>query len=452
MANRDLALAAPAPAGLGVVWSLAWPVIATLAVESVVGLVDMLMVGRLGATAVAAVGVGVHLLSAVSTVMFAVGTGILAIVARHVGAGERAEAAEVLAQSIVAAVLLAIGVVVPVIVWAPELVRALGVADTVASGAAAYLRRVMVGVPAEAVLFVIAFGLRGAGDTRTPLVIGGLVGAVHVVGDWVLIFGRGGLPALGVLGAAWAAALSYVVGTAAALALVMRRACVLPLTLRALRPRPGVVRRVLRVGYPAAAEHPVMQVGFLLYMVFAARYGTAAVAAYVIGVRILALSFLPGFGFAAAASTLVGQHLGAQRPDAAARGGWTSTRLAVGMMTAAGVAIFLLARPVAGLFTEDPQVVAATVSFIHVLAVAQPLMAIDFTLGGALRGAGDTRFPLVAALAGFYGCRLGMAALVSMALRLDLVWLWLALIGDYVVRAVLKGRRFRSGRWQQMVV
>jgi len=117
-------------------------------------------------------------------------------------------------------------------------------------------------------------------------------------------------------------------------------------------------------------------------------------------------------------------------------------------MTTGGIAIFLAARPIARTFVDDAAVVDAAVSFIRVLAVMQPLMAVDFTLGGALRGAGDTRFPLWAVAIGFYGCRLGFAWIASRLLDLGLFWVWFALVGDYVARALLKSWRFRSGRWQ----
>src|SRR5437763_1050589 len=122
---------------------------------------------------------------------------------------------------------------------------------------------------------------------------------------------------------------------------------------RGFRIRTDVVRRVLRIGVPAAIEHLLMQVGFFLYIVFAAHHGTAPVAAYFIGVRILALSFLPGFGFAAAAATMVGQSLGGGRPDDAERSGGAAVRLALWLMTAAGVVILVAARPIARLFVDD---------------------------------------------------------------------------------------------------
>ena len=428
-------------------WSLAWPVIFSFSIESVVGLCDMLMVGRLGPTAVAAVGVGIQILGAVDAMLFAVGTGALAIVARHVGAGERREAEETLRQSIVTAIGLSALVMVPVFVFAPELIAAFRVDEHVVAAGTPFVRLVMLGVPSGATLFVIVCSLRAAGDTRTPLAIGMVVGVVNVAAAWVLIFGRLGFPALGVVGAALATPLAFTAGAAMGLVLLARGGLVLGFRWRPLRLRSDIVRRVLRIGVPTAVEQLLMQIGFFLYIVFAAEYGTAAVAAYFIGVRILALSFLPGFGFAAAASTMIGQNLGAGRPDEAARSGWAALTLSILMMTAAGVVIFAAARPIARLFVDDVEVIADAVSFILVLAAAQPLMAIDFTLGGALRGAGDTRFPLVSVLIGFYVCRLGAAYLVTFVLGLEIVWLWLAMIGDYFARSALKAWRFRSGAW-----
>lgn len=433
-----------------IIWTLAWPVIITFALESLVGLIDTLIVGRLGAAAVAGVGVGTQVLYAVSIAMTAVGTGTLALVARHIGARNHADADEALVQSILAAATLSIAVILPVIVWAPTLVAAFGVEAEVITLGASFIRVVMPSIPPMAVLFVIASALRAAGDTRTPLAIGAVVNVLNVVGNYVLVFGKLGLPALGVVGSAAATTIAFVAGAAIGIWLLVSGR--LLLRLRWQRPRADVIRRVLRIGYPAAAEQTLMQIGFFVYLVFAARYGTSAVAAYFIGVRILALSFLPGYGFGAAAATLVGQNLGAGRPDLAERHGWESNRLAIYLMSAGGAIIFLAARPVARLFVDDPAVIADTVSFIRVLAAAQPLMAIDFTLGGALRGAGDNRFPLLAVVVGFYGCRLGWAYAAAYLLNLSLFWVWFALIGDYLARALLKGYRFHTGRWKSIPV
>jgi putative MATE family efflux protein len=434
------------------IWALAWPVILMMSLESIVELLDVLMVGHLGAPAVAGVGIGTQILFAVNTVLIATATGTLAIVARHVGAREVRHAEEVTMQSILAASGMAAAVVIPVVLWAPAAVRAFGVEENVVRVGSVYLRIVLLAAPFDGVLGVLAFALRGAGDTRTPLLVSIITGVVKVALSYVLIFGVFGLPALGVAGAAIGTVAAFATGSLLLAGLMAGGTLGLRLHRKDIGVRPAVLRRLFVIGYPSAFENILMQFGFFLYFYFAAKYSTSAVAAYVIGVRILGLSFLPGFGFAAAASTVVGQSLGAGRPQRATRAGWETVRLALYPMTAAGVVIFVLARPIAQLFVDNAEVVEKTTTFIRVLAAAQPLMAIDFTLGGALRGSGDTRFPLWAVLIGFYVCRLGSAWVATDWLQLPLLWLWLALVPDYVARCALKGARFRSERWQTLKV
>jgi putative MATE family efflux protein len=431
-----------------IIWRLAWPAIMTFGLESLVGLVDALMVGRLGADAVAGVGVGTQILNAVSVMNMALATGTVALVARHIGAAERRAAEAVVMQSLYLAVLMGLSIAVPVYIWAPQLVSIFKVAPGVLESGAGFVRMIMPAVPCMAVFAVVAAGLRGAGDMRTPLLIGGVVNLVNVCAAYTLIFGKFGLPALGVRGAALASAIAFAVGAALGLAALLRPSSALRLERGRLAPDVGLARRIVSVGSPTGIEQLLMQVGFLLYLGIAARYGTAAVAAYFIGVRILALSFLPGFGFSAAASTIVGQQLGARQPRHAERSAWEANWLAMGMMSVAAILIFIFARPIASLFIDDAEVINDAVSFIRVLAAAQPLMAADSTLGGALRGAGDTRFPLLTVIVGFYGARLGFAWAAANVFDLSLAWVWGALIGDYALRAALKAWRFHSGVWQ----
>jgi putative MATE family efflux protein len=451
-AERPLSLASSREHSRAVIWSLAWPVIITMLSESLVGLVDMLFVSRLGAASVAAVGVGAQILGGVSVTMTAVGVGTLALVARAIGANRTAEAERVLGQSIVVAATLAVCVVVPVILFAEPLVRAFGVEPHVVELSAGFVRIVMCSIPASAVIFVIASGLRAIGDTRTPLMVGVTVNVLNTAGNYVFIFGKLGIPALGVRGSSLGTTLAFSIGMSFALYLLAAGRLRLRVRLADLRLHWDTIRRVLLIGYPAAVEQLMMQFGFFVYLLFAARYGTDAVAAYFIGVRILALSFLPGFGFAAAAAALVGQNLGAGLPRRAESSGWHATWMSVALMSTTGVVIFVFAEPIAHLFVDTPAVVAGAVAFIHMLAASQPLMAMDFTIGGALRGAGDTRFPLLTVLVAFYGCRLGMSLLVVGVLHLSLAWLWASIIGDYVARASLKAWRFKRGAWQAIAV
>ncbi|HEY6394343.1 MAG TPA: MATE family efflux transporter, partial [Candidatus Binataceae bacterium] len=316
---------------------------------------------------------------------------------------------------------------------------------------ARYLQVVMLSEPFQGIFLMCASGLRGAGDTRTPLWIGGIIDVLAIILNYIFIFGKLGIPALGVDGAAVATLIAIAIGGLLFFWALSVDGMVLNFRWHKLWPDFGLGWRILRVGNPAAIEQLVIQFGFVAYVAFVASYGEKEVAAYFIGVRILALSFLPGFGFSAASATLVGQGLGAGDPNFSRKAGWESTRMSIVMMSAMGLVFFVFARQIAALFIQDPQVIEYTAAFMYALAAAQPLMAIDWTITGALRGAGDSQFPLWGSLAGFYGLRLFLTILIA-HFGGPIVWIWWSLLADYVVRSSLKSWRFWSGKWETVVV
>jgi putative MATE family efflux protein len=433
------------------VWALAWPVILSFALDSILGLASMLMVGRLGAEAVGAVGLATQILGAVRAGIAAVGTGTVALVARYIGANDRETAEEVLKQSVILGVLVSTVIAIPVIVFAPQLMTLFNVKGQMAALGARYLQVVMLSEPFQGIFLMCASALRGAGDTRTPLWIGGIIDVLAIFLNYVLIFGKLGMPALGVDGSAFAALVAMSVGGVLFFWALSLDGMVLNFNWRNLLPDWDMGWRILRVGNPAAVEQLVIQFGFIAYVAFVASYGEKEVAAYFIGVRILALSFLPGFGFSSASATLVGQGLGAQDPEFSRKAGWVSTRMAIVLMSAMGLVFIVFARQIARLFIDDPQVIDYTVTFMYALGAAQPLMAIDWTITGALRGAGDSQFPLYGSLAGFYGVRLFVTILIARH-HGPIVWIWWSLLVDYIVRSVIKTWRFRTGRWMTVQV
>jgi putative MATE family efflux protein len=430
------------------VWTLAWPSMTLFALQSLVGVVDFLFVSSLGTQAIAGVGVAVQIQFLTFGLLEAVTTGTVALIAREIGSGRPSEAARamrtalVLAAGFGALLMLAMPASDRIVGW-------MGVAPEVVSLGGRCLRILLgFGIPVS-VGATLAMGLRGAGDVRTPLAIGIVTNLVNVVACWTLIFGRMGAPALGAEGSVWASGIAFVTGALLFLWLWGRGDLVLPTAPWRGNVTAALARRVLRVGIPTALERGAFQLGLLLFLRIVAGFGTEPISAYLIGVRILAFCFVPGFGFANAAATLVGQNLGAGRPDEAARSGWRATAGAVGVMSSVGLAIILLARPLAGSFgAVGEETVRLTVIFIYILGAAQPLMAIEFTLGGALRGAGDTRFPLFSLLAGLLVFRLGAAEFLAKPLFGNVVAVWSCLLADYAVKGALLSWRFRSGRWK----
>jgi putative MATE family efflux protein len=297
---------------------------------------------------------------------------------------------------------------------------------------------------------VIATGLRASGDTVTPLLFGIAGALVTVFSLWLLVMGGFGFASMGVAGAAAAIVAGSWLGATISFTL-WRTGKLL------LQPRPGGddfdrarIRRLLRVGLPAGAENFSFQIGFVVFIGIIARYGNAANAAYQLGVNVLSFSFLVGQAFSIAASTLVGQHLGARDEAGAERSGWRAMTLAIAVMVVFGALIIGFAPPIAAFMSKDPRVVQLTISFIWVLGSVQALMALEFTLGGALRGAGDTLFPFFTVMSGLAFGRLAFAALF-MFLGKPIEWIYAALIVDYVIKGVLFVSRFRGGRWKTML-
>jgi len=248
-----------------------------------------------------------------------------------------------------------------------------------------------------------------------------------------------------VLGAAIATGSSFALAGSVLAVLWRRRTRAMPRDPERALTRPRV-RSLLRIGIPAAVEQLFWQGGLIGFLFVVGRYGRDPFAAYGIGVQILSFSFVVGFGFSIAASTLVGQHLGAGDPAGARASGWRAMRWSICAMIGLGAVMMATGEHIARALIDDPEVVRLTRIFLMILGAAQPLMAVEYALAGALRGAGDTRFPLLTTLVGLVGVRLGLASLGAW-LGLEITWIYGALILDYVAKATLLIWRFRGDAW-----
>ncbi len=442
---------AASPQALGV-WELAWPTMLSLLTQTVVRWADFVMVGSLGPAALAAVGLGGQTYWLVQSVSIVVPTGVIALLARAVGARDDRLADATLRQGLWLGAMLGL---VTALIGLPVTriaIAVYGVEPSVVDMGSKYFFWLLMGNVPMAVALMFGAALRAAGDARTPLVIGVAANLLNLALNWVLIFGKLGAPALGVSGAGMASSLAMLFQVLVFWPLWKGRRLVLAPAGASFRPDRHLLRRIVRIGYPAVIEGGLFHVGLLLFQRLMAGYGTAAIAAYNVGAQILALSFLPGVGFGTAAATLVGQHLGDGDPDAAERAGWRSLGGAIASMTVMGALVIALAEPIARIFSADPQTVALTVDFIWILGAVQPLMAVEFALGGGLRGAGDTRFPLLAVFVGLFLFRLVPASLAALVFGASLQLVWSALVLDYAIKAVLLVARFRRGRWKSVVI
>jgi putative MATE family efflux protein len=431
------------------IWQIAWPSMLSMVMASLVSLIDIAMIGRLGTEALAAVGYASQYLWLAQSVLFAIGIACVALMARAIGAGDPARARSALGASIVLSVCAAIVVCGLVIAIPVPLLAALDAPEEVIDLTVPYMRLTLGSAVLFAVAIVIESGFRAAKDTRTPMWIAGIITIIKTGLNVLLIFGVLGFPRLELVGAGIATVISQAVAVVLFVyaSRVHRSREVLRFQRRDVSRAAGLVGEVIRIALPAIAERVILNVAILTYFGLLGRYGAGAIAAYTVGVRILAFSWIPGIGFSTAASTLVGQALGARDPWGASRAGWRAARFALVVSAVLGGLYALSRNPLARLFTDDPNVVQELGPFMLILALSQPFMGVHFTLGGALRGAGDTVTPLWAAALGNWGFRVPLAFAASRLLDLDVIWLWLALMLDHAARAVWMTWAFRAGRW-----
>lgn len=432
------------------IWELAWPSILSNLLFSVVGIVSIKIVGSLGADAVAAVTTGHRIFFGLQAILMAISAGTTALVARAWGAKDYAEAGRVTTVSLWISNSVALVLMIPCLVFPVQIASIFGLSEIPTRLAGEFILYLSVFNVAFSVNMILGAALRAAGDTRTPLWIGVATNIVNVVLVYLLVHGLYGFPELGVRGAAIANGLSFAVGGLIFLVMYYwRKLVVTPGAKGSLAE--GRVRQLVHIGYPAGIEQFVFQVGFLAFLWLVAFYGTEAYAAYGVGVQILSVSFVVGFGFSIAGATMIGQHLGANDPEGAVASGWKALSMAIASMVVLSVVIAVFASEIARYLIDDDEVVRLTVVFIYIMAAVQPLMAVEFTLGGCLRGAGDTRFPLIATMIGLCGVRVGLAA-VFVVLDFQVEWIYAALIGDYIIKAILLLYRYNGGRWQQVFI
>lgn len=430
--------------------TLAWPAVVSNLLMSVVGIVDIKIVGSLGAEAVAAVTTGHRIFFVTLGILMALTAGTTAMVARAWGAEDPDEAGRVTRASLVLGMVLAVVLAIPCMLFADQLVGVFKLDAATLADAASFIRTICFFNLAFAVAMVIGSAMRAAGDTITPLWIGAFTNVVNVFLVYGMVFGRFGFPEMGVRGAALASGLAYTAGAVISLVMWLKGWLRIGVgTGVALTKRR--VLQLFRIGLPAGVEQLIFQVGFVAFMYVVSFYGTAPYAAYGIGVQLLSLSFVVGFGFAIAASTHVGQCLGAGDPEGAARSGWRAMWLSIASMTGVGALVIATANYTASLMIDDPEVIRLTVVFIYILGAVQPLMAIEAALGGALRGAGDTRFPMLTTLCGLVLVR-GSVAALGAYLGLSVEWIFAALIADYIVKASMLVWRFKRDRWKSITI
>ncbi|HHY32596.1 MAG TPA: MATE family efflux transporter [Firmicutes bacterium] len=429
------------------VFDLAGPALVETLLVTFVGMADMIMVGRIGPAAIAAVGLTNQPVLFATGVFVALNVGTTAVIARAVGADERSLANDALQQSFILTTIMGIIVSVLGVVSARSVMVLMGAEEDVIPLGVAYMQIVAAGAIFMLLTMSIAAALRGAGDTKTPMKVNALCNILNIIGNYLLIYGKFGFPRMGVAGAALSTSISRAIALVLILRVVTGGRFVLHLTGPARFDFP-LIRRIVNIGVPAAVEQLILRGGQLVYLRVVAGFGTAVVAAHQIGMNILSLSFTPGQAFAVAATTLVGQGLGAGRPDLAEKGALETRRLGTMVSGFMALVFIFFGRYIALMYSNDLAVVAKAAVVLRIVGLVQPAQSSQFILAGGLRGAGDTKWPLYATAVGIWGFRVLVGYLLAVVLDMELIGAWVAMAIDQIVRAAIITSRFRSGKWK----
>ncbi|MBN1381646.1 MAG: MATE family efflux transporter [Deltaproteobacteria bacterium] len=433
--------------------TLAWPVVLEMTFFGLGIVINTILVGRLGASSLAAVGLAQQVEFMMHVIFAAVGVGATAIVARHIGAAEIDDANNAVNQAFILAVFAGLAFMFPVWIFAREAMIMLQAQPDVVVLGVQYIHAITFSFIPGYILFSGNAVIRGAGNTRTPMIIMMIVTIANVIFGYLLIYGGLGFPALGVTGAGLATAISRTIGAVAVLFILLRGAGPLKYHLsRSYIIDFVMMKRILKVGLPAGLEQLQFQMAITLYTIIISSLGTTVIAAHAVALRIENIAFMPGFGFGVASMTLVGQFLGAQRPELAELSAHLSQKYAMMIMTFIGIVLFFLGRYIAAVFISDPEVIGLAVVSLRIWAFGMTMMGKSNTLAGGLRGAGDTRWVLIIMASCSWFLRIPIALLLAKVLNIGAAGAWIAAITDVNARGFFIWRRFKSGKWKTLQV
>ena len=427
---------------------LAIPMMLEMAMESIFAIVDIAFVSRLGTDAVAAVGITEALITVLYAAAIGLGMGITAMVSRRIGARGAQGAAEVAGQSIWIGVALSVGVGIFGVMFARDLLVLMGASAGVIEQGAGFTAVLLGGSFSIIFLFLLNAAFRGAGDATVALRSLWIANGCNIILDPCFIFGLGPFPEMGVTGAAVATTIGRGIGVAYQLWYLLRGKGRLAFAVRHLRFLPSLALRLLRISLGGIGQFLIATASWIAVMRIVAMFGSPAIAAFTIALRAMEFIFLPAWGLGNAAATLVGQNLGAGKPDRAERSAWKASRYNAIFMGVTAVFLVVFAANITGWFTSDAEVLRIGMHCLQILALGFPLYAVGMVVVQAMNGAGDTETPMTLNLVSFWLVQIPLAFMLATRTALGPEGAFIAVVVSESLLTVLAVIVFRRGGWK----
>jgi putative MATE family efflux protein len=411
--------------------------------------IDMVWIGRLGSSSIAAVGVSGMAVMVANSMTMGIFTGLRAMVARFVGAGDIKGANHVTQQAYIIGGCLAAIIAMIGIFLSEQILNLLGVEPDVIELGAAYMRIQFVGMVTMSLLRITEAAMQASGDTITPMRISIFFRILHVGLAPSLIFGLWIFPEMGVRGAAFTNVISQGIGAGIGMWFLLTGRTRMRLSFRNFSFDPSIIWRLVKIGIPAAITGMERSFANLMLVKFISPFGTIPVAAHSLMQRIDAFTHMPAMGFGVGAGVLTGQNLGAGKPDRAEKSGWIAAAIFTAIMAGSSIIIWFLAPYIVRIFNSEPELVEIGTSFLHIQIVGYIVFGCVIVLSQALNGAGDTMVPMLVTLLTMWCIQVPVAYLLTAYTAVGAAGVRWGIVSGMVLRASIYATYFKKGRWKR---
>jgi putative MATE family efflux protein len=428
--------------------SLAWPMIVMESLFVISQVVDMIWIGRLGDAAVAGAGMANIIIMLVSSADLGIIAGVRAMIARHVGAGDLKSARRVGGQAYIIGVIWGALVTSTGMIFAPHLLSLFGLAPDVIVEGTSYMRVMFAGWITMEILLMGLYIIQSCGDTINPMKLEFSIRIVHVTLCPFLVLGLWFFPHLGVAGAALSNVISQFLGAGIAIWFLFGGHTRIKLSVRDLRFDLKLIGRILKIGVPALVMNLQRSFGNLLLTLFIAPFGTVAVAAHSVAARVELFIFMPSMGLGSGAGVLVGQNLGAKKPERAERGAWLAVAIVEIFMLLCGILLLLFANNIISIFTTDPELVKIGATFLRIATAGYVVMALTTVLQNCISSAGDTIPNMIISIVAIWAIQLPLAWWLPNHTHLGVYGVRWAIVIATIATAAATLLYFRTGRWK----
>lgn len=434
------------------IFLLSVPMVLEMVMESLFAVVDVFFVAKLGMNAVATVGLTESVMTLVYSLAIGLSAAATAMVARRIGEGDREAAATAAVQAIWLGLLFSFLLGIVGFYFAPDILMALGGEAQLVEDGQGYTRIMFSGSVTVLLLFLLNAVFRGAGDAGLAMRSLWLANGINIVLDPCLILGLGPFPEMGIEGAAIATLIGRGTGVIYQIYHLIGGKDIIRIGKQHLVLVREVWVKLLQVGSNGAAQYLIASASWIFLVRIIAEFGPAALAGYTISIRVIIFTILPAWGIANAASTLVGQHLGAGQPDEAERSTWLASRYTMYFMLVVAILYISLAAPIIRIFDPTPEVVAIGAQSLRIISLGYIFFAYGMVLGQAFNGSGDTRTPMILNLISFWMIEIPLAWYLSSKAGLGPDGVFIAVAISESVLAVLCIILFRRGKWKLTVI